>query len=117
MQNEIPPITDPLGRYWKQPPVTDILIDDTHALMTEETFRQLMEYSATNPTGAYEGKMWRRHDGSFDREFLAHGGKPVWMLCWYGESKIGPGYVSNNYREILLVGCGERRDNGSLVQA
>jgi hypothetical protein len=58
--------------------------------------------SASNPTGAYEGKMWKRHDGSFDERFKARGGVPVWLLCWFGESQIGPGLVSNNYRKILL---------------
>lgn len=85
-----------------RPATSNILIDDTHALMTRRTFEDLPEYSATNPTGAYEGKMWRRHDGAFDREFLARGGKPVWLLCWYGESEL-PDFVSNNSREILLA--------------
>jgi hypothetical protein len=98
----IPPITDPLGSAWDQPPVTEILIDGTHALMTLATFESLSEYSASKPTGVYPGKMWKRYDGAFDREFLARGGKPTWLLCWYGESRIGPGYCSNNYRQILL---------------
>lgn len=101
-KNVIPPITDPLGRHWDQPPTSDILLDDTHALMTTRTFEDLLEYSATNPTGAYEGKMWRRHDGAFDREFRARGGKPVWLLCWYGESDK-PDHVSNNSRAIILL--------------
>lgn len=99
----IPPITDPLGRAWKQPDRALILINDTTAIMTRRTFESLAEYSATNPSGAYEGKMWRRHDGAFDREFLAKGGKPEWLLCWYGESRIGPGYVSNNSRKIVIL--------------
>ncbi len=101
VKNTIPPITHELGRHWKQPPTSEILIDDTHALMTRKTFEKLAEYSASKPTGVYEGKMWRRHDGSFDREFLARGGKPVWLLCWYGESELRD-FVSNNSRIILL---------------
>ena len=103
MNNIIPPITHELGRYWDQPSTAEILIDDTHALMTLATFDELAEYSASNPSGAYEGKMWKRNDGSFDRQFIANGGVPTWFLCWYGESQIGPGYVSNNHRKILLV--------------
>ncbi len=98
----IPPITDPMGRSWNQPDRREILIDDTHAIMTRRTFDALKTYSASNPSGVYEGKMWKRHNGAFDHEFLARGGKPEWLLVWYGKSLIGPGYVSNNYRKILL---------------
>jgi hypothetical protein len=101
-KNVIPPITHPMGSDWEQPPVSEVVIDDTHALMTLETFERLPEYSASRPSGVYEGKMWRRHNGAFDREFLARGGKPEWLLCWYGESDK-PGYVSNNSRKIILV--------------
>lgn len=87
----IPPITDPLGRYWKQPKVSDIEIDNNHALMEEETLDQLMEYSCSQPTGVYVGKMWKSktYDGR-------------WILRWfgYGESED---YCSNRSRSILVV--------------
>jgi len=98
----IPPMTHELSRHWEQPRTAEIEIDDTHALMTRRTFENLAEYSATNPSGVYEGKMWRREDGAFDYKFLARGGKPVWLLCWYGLSDK-PGMVSNNSRKILVV--------------
>lgn len=85
-----------------QPDRSEILIDDTHALMTMRTFEDLAEYSGTKPTGVYEGKMWRRHDGVFDYRFLASGGKPEWLLCWYGRCDK-PDYVSNNSRKIILL--------------
>jgi hypothetical protein len=102
-KNIIPSITDPLGSSWEQPAISQILIDDTHALMNTSTFKSLKEYSASNPSGVYEGKMWKRHDGAHDFDFLKRGGKPKWLLCWYGYSLIGPGYVSNNFRIILLA--------------
>jgi hypothetical protein len=102
-KNSIPPMTHELSSGWDQPSTSRILLDDTHALMTKDVFEELKEYSATNPTGAYEGKMWKRHDGSFDREFLARGGKPKWLLCWFGFSTKGPDWVSTFYREILIV--------------
>lgn len=91
----IPPITDPLGRHWKQPARNAIVIDDTHALMDGRTFDALADYSRSFPSGVYPGKMWKAilHDGS------------AW-LRWYGYA--GPGmdpkrYCSNNERRILLT--------------
>lgn len=57
MKNTIPPITDPMGRHWRQPSVASIALDDTHALMDDATFQALPEYSATRPSGVYPGKM------------------------------------------------------------
>lgn len=98
----IPPITDPLGRSWDQPDRRLILIDDTHALMTRDTFDALAEYSCSYPSGVYPGKMWKRHDGAFDARFLARGGKPIWMLMWFG-NHADPTLCSNHSRLILLV--------------
>lgn len=101
MKNSIPPITDPLGRYWDQPPIERIAIDDTHALMTHEDFTLLPEYSASMPSGVYPGKMWRRRDGAFDPRCRPEDRR--WLLCWYG---IVPGdatVCSNNFREILIA--------------
>lgn len=99
----IPPITEPLGRYWDQPLVSDILVDDHHAVMTRETLEKLKDYSLSNPTGAYEGKMWRRNMWK-STEDGRHQYTEKWWLCWYGFSFSGePGHVSNNYREILLI--------------
>lgn len=90
----IPPITDELGAYWQQPPLSDLLVDETHAVMTERTLQALAEYSATIPTGVYPGKMWRR---------AIYSGKTVtgWLLCWYGSSDWLN--CSVQHREILVV--------------
>ncbi len=103
IRNTIPPITEPMGKYWDQPPVAEIRIDDEFATMSQKTFDALHDYSCSKPTGVYPGKMWRRHDGAFDRKFLAAGGKPTWLLVWFGESRIGPGFCSNNYRKIVII--------------
>jgi hypothetical protein len=98
----IPLITDPMGCSWEQPDRSEIMLDNTHALMTRRTFNKLHEYSATFPSGVYLGKMWKRHDGGFDRRFRASGGKPVWKLVWYGRH-ANPKFVSNNFRDILII--------------
>lgn len=98
----IPPITEPLGRNWEQPEREDITVDEEYALMTLRSFEELAEYSSTYPTGAYEGKMWKRHNGIYDHAFRARGGKPEWLLCWFGPSPKGPGWVQANRRKIIL---------------
>ena len=98
----IPPITDPMGKNWEQPNRKDILVDEKYAVMTRETFFKLHEYSASQPSGVYPGKMWRRHNGEFDYEFIRNGGKPKWLLCWFVPSEKGPDLCTTNMREILL---------------
>lgn len=98
----IPPMTDPMGRNWDQPSPDLIEVDDVHALMTPATLKALLEYSSSIPSGVYEGKMWKRHDGVYDAVFLRNGGKPKWLLCWYGPS-ADPEKCSINSREVLLV--------------
>ena len=86
----IPPITEPMGMHWRQPPRQEIELDDTHAMMSEAAFKQLAEYSCTVPTGVYEGKMWKANT------------RDGWMLRWFGTCD-DPKCCSNNQRKILIV--------------
>ena len=107
MWTQIPkmdPVRDPLSRGWHQPNADELLIDDTHVIMTRKFFDQLHDYSLSQPTGAYQGKMWKKQrweveerDGQRYRKWLG-----IWVLCWFGPHP-DPGYVSNNYREILFI--------------
>lgn len=90
--NDIPPMTDPMGQYWQQPPSDKIQTDDTHALMTEHALSRLLEYSCSMPSGVYPGKMWKLYDEV----------KQKWMLRWYGLSD-DPKKCSINTRIILTV--------------
>jgi hypothetical protein len=85
-KNEIPPMTHPLSSAWPQPKRSEILIDDTHAVMTQQTFDKLLNYVHSQPTGVYEGKMFRKDN----------------CLFWFGYSEQ-PGMVSGNIRIILIV--------------
>ena len=51
--------------------------------LTPRQFAELLEYSASYPTGTTPGKMWKRLDGSHDRAFIQAGGKPYWMVMQY----------------------------------
>ena len=95
--SEIPKMTHPLCSGWRQPPRASILLDDENAYMTIETLEKLPEYSTTCPTGAYEGKMWKRNAAVWKR-----GADAVWYLFWYGHSER-EGYVSTEQRKIVIV--------------
>lgn len=86
----IPPITSPLGQRWEQPSRKFIDLDNSHAFMSEQTFKGLKEYSFSIPTGRYEGKMWKRCI------------KGEWFLVWFA-----PGTNHNQLRiekrRILIV--------------
>jgi hypothetical protein len=82
----IPPITDPLGKYWDQPDREEVLVDDRCALMSQNTFAKLMNYETSNPSGVYTGKMWRRG----------------MTLCWFSDD-ADPKLCKNNYRDIIII--------------
>lgn len=63
---------------WVQPHRDHILVDDKTAVMSEREFNSLKEYSHTNPTGVYPGKMWKLQSQSL------HGKQGIWYLCWFG---------------------------------
>ena len=86
----IPPITDPLGKHWQQPHRRFIELDNTHALMSEQTFKGLKEYSTSIPTGRYEGKMWKGFT------------KGEWYLVWFAPD-INHNLLRIERRIILIV--------------
>lgn len=91
----IPPISDPLGKSWQQPHRRFIELDATHALMSEQTFKGLPEYSMSDPSGVYEGRMWKSYS-----QFTGE-----WYLRWY-QVVEQPSYHKGcciHSREILIV--------------
>jgi hypothetical protein len=70
--NEIPPMTDPLGKHWQQPAdIRHAPMDGEHVLLTKSQIDALPEYSSSYPSGTYDGKCWKREGDGF------------WWLCWY----------------------------------
>ena len=68
--------------------------------MTDKTFLRLHNYSTTDPTGVYEGKMWRSQEIVRDGDRLIFSDR--WLLRWFGFSG-DPAKCSYNQRLILLV--------------
>jgi len=99
--NVIPPITDSMGKHWRQPDMGEVLIDDTTAILPRLVFDGLAEYSTSQPSGVYPGKCWKRNK----LKLLPNGGyehSDEWWLCWFGLHP-DPKFVSNNYRKILIA--------------
>jgi hypothetical protein len=86
MENEIPPITDRMGIGWRQPARENVLIDDTHALMSAQDAALLYKYDYSCPSGVYEGKMWQYRDN----------------LCWYAWNPGSVGFTVK-IRRLLIV--------------
>lgn len=91
-RHPIPPMMHELGRYWEQPDRSEIEVDGTHALMSPAAFYALSDYSSSNPSGVYEGKMWVR---------WRIGVGP--LLCWYEALPLIPGRFLIKTRRILVV--------------
>lgn len=88
---QIIPPTDPETKAcWYQPHRRFIEMDDTSALMTEQTFRELIDHTDARPPVARVGKMWK----------MKFGGK--WHLWWFSESK-NPALLDIHSREILIL--------------
>jgi hypothetical protein len=92
----IPPITDPLGRYWEQPDLNDIEIITDFALMTEDTLQKLHTYSTTLPSGTYDGKVWK----SEIKDVGGWAGK--YKLNWFHPND-DPKQISISRREIKVL--------------
>lgn len=85
----IPDMVHPLGKYWEQPSRENITVDEHNhrAHMDKKTMFQLHNYETTNPTGAYEGKMWRRG----------------MILCWYEQDPGDNKYLLTKKLDIVLT--------------
>lgn len=87
--NDIPPMTDPLGKHWEQP--ADIRLapmDDTHVILSRRQIEMLRDYNSSYPSGTYDGKCWLRTNSG------------VTWLCWYYPHD-NPKRISIGSREVL----------------
>jgi hypothetical protein len=92
VMHPIPLMTHPLSIYWKQPDRKSIEIDGEYALMNEESFKLLPEYSSTLPSGIYDGKMWK-----------CNSKVEGWLLGWYATCE-DPNYYKTCAKKIKIIG-------------
>lgn len=89
--NDIPEMTDPLGKHWRMPAgMRHAPMDKTHARLTARQIRDLPEYSSSYPSGTYDGKCWKRVNGEWS------------WLCWY-EPSAKAGMIGIGSRLIVEV--------------
>lgn len=89
--NEIPAMTDPLGKHWRQPAgLREAEMDDTHVMLAQHQVDGLLTYDSSYPSGCYDGKCWLRN------------GEDVQWLCWYYPHPA-PNKISIGFREIIII--------------
>lgn len=92
MNEQIPPMTDPLGKSWRQPDAANVLIDDGYAVMTAADAAKLYQYDYSIPDGVYPGKMWCR--------VIPTKGN---CLLWFSPHPTKPDCCMINARQLLIV--------------
>lgn len=85
-KNYIPISQIPKERYWRQPDRSEIIVDDTHALMSLSAFNELQDYPEKYHAYRYVGKMCRDKD----------------LFYWYGHHR-DENMVSLHFRRILTL--------------
>ena len=86
----IPPV-DTRYRDWNTPLRHEILaIDKDYVIMTKETLDKLPDYTNSEPTLKYNGKMWK-----------AKARTGEWMFCWCNNEDCGLIFI--NYRQVLIM--------------
>lgn len=94
-ENVIPPMTHPWGQVWRQPDSKNIVLDKDYAVMSKKDFDLLPDYTMSEPTGKYNGKMWK---GQFRVK-----GQERWFLCWCHDENTVSQEIYISYREILII--------------
>jgi len=87
----VPPITCELGKSWRQPNPHNFVWDDDCVAMSREDYERLHTYDCTDPTGIYEGKMWKRHSG----------GKCY--LCYITDCPGHPDFCTIHRIELIVI--------------
>lgn len=86
----IPPVEEKYY-HWDNPRREDILaIDKDYVIMTRGAFAKLPDYTASEPTLKYNGKMWRMNTK-----------KDGWLFCWCNNSDGQ--FIDINYRKVLFL--------------
>lgn len=92
---QISPITNRLGQGWEQPDAGEILVDDEYAVMSKKSLDRLKDYSGSQPSALYNGKMWKT--------CVCVKGGPLWILKFCCNEDIERNVISIESRPILIL--------------
>ena len=89
--NEIPEMTDPMGRYWDQPrDIRNAVMTKRYVILEMAQINQMSCYDASYPSAVYPGKCWMRRENE------------ITYLVWFGEET--PDHRCPIYfREIIVA--------------
>lgn len=94
--NCIPAMVHELGRHWQQPAdIREAPMDDKYIMLTRRQFDELNDYSASMPSGVYEGKCWKAQWNSRLAE-------EKWFMRWYAPCE-DPNQMEIPFRWIIVV--------------
>lgn len=96
----VPPMTDPMGKHWRQPDMSVVNIAGETVELTKREFDALAEYSTSYPSGVYIGKCWKRE--TMEQTPKGMRGTGIWYLVWYGPH-ADPKKCSINSRLIKFI--------------
>lgn len=92
----IPPMTDPLSVYWKQPSLDGMKIFRGEIWMTQSQFDKLADYTFSKPTGCYDGKCWKK-------QWQRPGGPLVWLMCWFAPIPENTTHCTTKTLQIFIL--------------
>lgn len=98
----VPPMVHKLSSAWNQPNPKNFLFDEKDVMMTLDEFEALADYSFSQPSGVYEGKMWKAkvwfRNNPGDNKVIGY-----WHLKWFDFCPDDMDKCSTQSRRIVLV--------------
>lgn len=87
------PLTD---RLWMQPCEENMIFDDENGevIISIKDYDMLKDYTNSQPSCIYEGKMWKRKMGRL--------GNKKWYLCYAHDPNDKTGKIEISYYKIVL---------------
>lgn len=85
-----------VDRLWIQPFEENMIFDDKDGkvMMSEKDYDMLKDYTNSQPSCIYEGKMWKRKMGRL--------GNKKWYLCYAHDPNLREKIINISYYEIKI---------------
>jgi hypothetical protein len=93
--------TDPMSKNWNQTSPSLFFVGREYIFITKAVFDQMPEYSCSDPTGVYPGKMWVSCPEMYNHMYPT----PLrgWFLCWFIEAPYNPAKCIRISRPVHVI--------------